>query len=161
MTLIWKHPLFLTAVALGTAVSFSAFTASTAQASSKPIHITSNKKLTSNPQTRNVTFTGKSALYTKPDFENSSIMIADKKQLSQLAKSNSSADNFIASKVATTNKVLFTTKLNHIVAVTVVGFTVEKRLVNLMVVSTPFKHLPPLNHHPISHNTTTQLLHQA
>ncbi|GEP24412.1 hypothetical protein [Lentilactobacillus diolivorans] len=104
MTLIWKQPLFLTAVALGTAVSFSVFTASTAQASSKPIHITSNKKLTSNPQTRNVTFTGKSALYTKPDFENSSIMIADKKQLSQLAKSNSSADNFIASKVATTNK---------------------------------------------------------
>lgn len=87
------------------ALSLGAVTAAstTANAASKA-KVTSTKKLSSAPETRNVVATGKNALYTKPGTVKGAKVVASKAKMAKLANSKKSADYFRAYSIATTNK---------------------------------------------------------
>ncbi|QIR10052.1 S-layer protein [Lentilactobacillus hilgardii] len=98
----WKSPIVL---GLATFSLFSTGTlliASQASAAHVPEQITNNQKLTTDAQNRNVTFTGTTALYTKPSVKKGAQEVISKVALKELAKSDSSADNFVAYRQATT-----------------------------------------------------------
>ncbi|MCT3397022.1 hypothetical protein [Lentilactobacillus hilgardii] len=60
--------------------------------------------MSSDPTTRNISFTGGNAIYTKAGTLRGARLVASTATLSTLANSNSSSDNFRAYRVATTNR---------------------------------------------------------
>lgn len=97
-----KSSIFISAVALGM-LGVNCVSVQPAHASSAST-IVSNRKLTGNPSNRSVTFTGLSALYSKPQISKGARIVATKAALKDLAASKSSNDNFAAYRQATTKK---------------------------------------------------------
>ena len=95
-----KSSIFFSAVALGI-LGVSCVSVQPVHASSTGT-IVSNRKLTGNPSNRSVTFTGSSALYSKPQISKGARVVATKSALKDLAGSKSSSDNFAAYRQATT-----------------------------------------------------------
>ncbi|AFS00841.1 hypothetical protein [Lentilactobacillus buchneri] len=93
-----KSSIFISAVALG--ILGVSCVASTAHASA-PKTLTAEHPLTGSPASHNVTFTGTSALYSKPPVSKGAHVVAGKATLKQLASAKSSADNFVADRQAT------------------------------------------------------------
>ncbi|MGJ4013328.1 hypothetical protein [Levilactobacillus brevis] len=95
--------IYVGAAVLGLA-GLSAVTTTTASAKSKAVKVTSSKLLTTNATTRNVTFTGTNALYTKPGTVKGAKVVASTTTAKKLAASKEGAANFRAYRVATTNR---------------------------------------------------------
>ncbi|WP_334427415.1 MULTISPECIES: S-layer protein [unclassified Levilactobacillus] len=96
--------IYLGAAVLGLA-GLSAVTTTTTTASAKSAaKVTSSKKLTTDPTTRNVTFNGTHALYTKPGTVKGAKVIATTTTAKNLSKSTTSHENFRAYRVAKTNR---------------------------------------------------------
>lgn len=93
-----KSSIFISAVALG--ILGVSCVAPSAHASA-PKALTAEHPLTGSPANHNVTFTGTSALYSKPPVGKGAHVVAGKATLKQLASSKSSADNFAADRQAT------------------------------------------------------------
>lgn len=95
-----KSSVFISAVALGIlGVSCVSIQPAHAGTVSK---IVSNRKLTTNPASRSITFTGSSALYSKPKISKGARVVASKAVLTDLANSKFSSNNFAAYRQATT-----------------------------------------------------------
>lgn len=98
----WKSPIVLGLAAFSLFSTGTLLITSQASAARVPEQITNNQKLTTDAQNRNVTFTGTTALYTKPSVKKGAQEVISKVALKELAKSDSSADNFVAYRQATT-----------------------------------------------------------
>ncbi len=103
MSFKFRKSLLMSMAALGlfTAVGFSAANKADAKSYAR---VTSNQKMSTDPTTRNVSFTGGNALYTKAGTLRGAKLVASTRTLSTLANSSSSTDNFRAYRVATTNR---------------------------------------------------------
>ncbi|MFD1124433.1 hypothetical protein ACFQ22_03550 [Lentilactobacillus raoultii] len=99
----WHSPLILSLITVGLFSGSYLLTTSQATSAHADQQIKSDQKLTSQPQKRNVTFTGTVPLYTKPAFKKGAQEVVSKVALKALAKSDSSADNFVAYRQVTTN----------------------------------------------------------
>lgn len=94
-----KSSIFISAVALGM-LGVSCVSVQPAHANSKS-QIVSEHSLTSKASKRSVTFTGTSALYSKPRVSKGARVVASTSILKGLAASKSSSDNFAAYRQAT------------------------------------------------------------
>lgn len=98
-----KKSLFISMAALGLFAATATINANQADAKTYA-RVTSNSKMSSDPTTRNISFTGGNAIYTKAGTLRGARLVASTATLSTLANSNSSSDNFRAYRVATTNR---------------------------------------------------------
>ncbi|KRM38815.1 hypothetical protein [Lentilactobacillus parafarraginis] len=98
-----KTSLFVGLAALGLTAVVGSTTAKPA-AAKLYARITSNQQLTTDPTTRNVTFTGNNALYTKAGTLRGARIIASGTSLGTLAAANTAGSNVRAYRVATTNR---------------------------------------------------------
>ncbi|MDN6653746.1 MAG: S-layer family protein, partial [Lactobacillus sp.] len=95
--------IYVGAAVLGLA-GLSAVTTTTASAKSSAAKVTSSKALTTDATTRNVTFTGTNALYSKPGTVKGAKVVATTTTAKNLNKSTTSRENFRAYRVAKTNR---------------------------------------------------------
>ncbi|MEO3410274.1 S-layer protein [Levilactobacillus brevis] len=95
--------IYFGAAVLGLA-GLSAVTTTTASAKSSAAKVTSSKALTTDANTRNVTFTGTNALYSKPGTVKGAKVVATTTTAKRLAASKNGQDNVRAYRVATTNR---------------------------------------------------------
>lgn len=95
--------IYVGAAVLGLA-GLSAVTTTTASAKSSAAKVTSSKALTTDATTRNVTFTGTNALYSKPGTVKGAKVVATTTTVKRLAASKKGQDNVRAYRVATTNR---------------------------------------------------------
>lgn len=98
-----RRSLFIPVAVLGLFAVTAVTNANQADAKSYA-RVTSNRKMATDPTTRNVTFTGGNALYTKAGTLRGARLVASKATLSTLANSSSSSDNFRAYRIARTNR---------------------------------------------------------
>lgn len=103
MTFDLKKSLLVSMAALGLFAATATVNANQANAKSYA-RVTSNQKMTSDPATRNISFIGSNALYTKAGTLRGARVVATKTTTSLLANSSLSSDNFRAYRVATTNR---------------------------------------------------------
>ena len=82
----------------------SAVKVTSSKAKSSAVKVTSSKALTTDATTRNVTFTGTSALYSKPGTVKGAKVVATTTTVKRLAASKNGQDNVRAYRVATTNR---------------------------------------------------------
>ncbi len=123
-----KSSVFISAVALGIlGVSCVSIQPAHAGTVSK---IVSNRKLTTNPASRSITFTGSSALYSKPKISKGARVVASKAVLTDLANSKFSSNNFAAYRQATTKSGSVYIRSLHLTASTVAGSIGGKKPVN-------------------------------
>ncbi|GEP22931.1 hypothetical protein [Lentilactobacillus diolivorans] len=98
-----KKSLFVSATALGLFTAIGAVNSTTANAKTR-VRVTSNRAMTSDASSRNVNFTGSSALYNKAGTLKGARKVASTSRLSRLAGTQSSTDNVRAYRVARTNR---------------------------------------------------------
>lgn len=96
--------IYVGAAVLGLAGLSAVTTTTTASAKSSAAKVTSSKALTTDATTRNVTFNGTHALYTKPGTVKGAKVIATTTTAKNLSKSTTSHENFRAYRVAKTNR---------------------------------------------------------
>ncbi|UOD78650.1 S-layer family protein [Lentilactobacillus kefiri] len=103
MQLDLKKSLFVSVAVLGFVAAVGGLGAQSASAKSR-VKVTSNKALRTLPQSRNVTFTGDNALFTKAGTLRGAKKVASTATLSGLANSSLSTNNVRAYRVATTSR---------------------------------------------------------
>ncbi|WP_235803183.1 surface layer protein SlpB [Lentilactobacillus sunkii] len=103
MTIHFKESLIASLAAFGLVAAVGVTNAQNASAKSR-VRVTSNVKLRTDATTRNVNFTGRAGLYTKASAFKSAKKVATTITLKDLARTNKSAKNVRAYRVAKTNK---------------------------------------------------------
>lgn len=103
MTIHFKESLIVSLAAFGLVAAVGVTNAQNASAKSR-VRVTSNVKLRTDATTRNVNFTGRAGLYTKASAFKSAKKVATTITLKDLARTNKSAKNVRAYRVARTNR---------------------------------------------------------